>query len=239
MKTMTCGIIVLCAALWCGMPALVEAESVSNGTMTMFTVGDNVLTILLHAEKKILVYRVAVTPATIALKSVRTWHYDGQFANTLKTLAADGTYPNRKIDNNSSPSTIAAWLKLVKVVFNPEFKIPGVNAVAPGVGADLSITFNPSSTEALLVLFDAKNSALLVYRIKEQGVDFLACRSIIADVQIPIFYPAEMQDTPAAIRDDLKKAEEKLPKGKKLPQPGVEFVVEDMEYVIKMQEKKD
>jgi hypothetical protein len=236
MKPITCALAVL-IGLGLLLPGLMYGDMADNGKIKLFTVGNNVLTIMLNSEKRMLTYRIAATPASIALKGVRTWHYDAQMARTLTTLSLDGTYPNKKIDNDMHPQKVIEWMK--KHDYKPSLtpKVGGLGqAAAKGgsSGGTLSVTFEVSRTESLLVLLDAENYALLLYRIKERGIEFLACRSILLDVQIPAVFPAETPNSPLKIRAKLKAIKEDLDKKYKrgYPKGAIPFEWDDAPGLI-------
>ncbi|MFH1708206.1 MAG: hypothetical protein ABIF71_09850 [Planctomycetota bacterium] len=224
-------------------PAAMAGETVSNGAVSMFSIGNGILGILLHADKKLLVYEI--TDRTLALKGVRTYHYDGQFARTISTLKMEGTYPlrGRLIDTAAAPFALYEDLfKKEEYTFDPKYKVPGLAEKSSGGGGDLALLIEKSTSEGLLVILDAKNAALLVYVINKQKIQFVTCRSIMMEAQIPLFFPAANDSTvPTALRRDLVEiAKDFGPKDKQgkpnrdLPEGGVGFEVVELPYVDKI-----
>jgi hypothetical protein len=229
-------------------PVDTRAETVTNGGITMFNIGDNLVGLLIHKEKKILMYQITVAPNNIALKSVRTWHYDAQYANTIKTLESDGMYP-RNLDPKNGPLRVLSYFKSRRdqtfTEFKPDYKIPGL-ADSQGVGGgDLCLTLESSGNLGVLIILDAKNSALITYRASGQGLEHMGTRTILLDAQIPISYPTTGNKTPLAVRKDLLKVQNDLRRmmkkheGKKGYENAQPFEVDELQRVIEILEEDD
>jgi hypothetical protein len=212
----------------------IHAETRSNGSVTMSSVGDDMLVILLHGHKKILMYKVN-SQGACALKTVRTWHYDCQFANGLKTLYHSGTYPKDSVvDNKANGLKIVEWMVKQKYVFDPEYQAQGLGKTGSSSGGDLAVHFERSRTSSLMVILDSETYSLLLYEVNGQGVFFRSCRSILAEIQIPFYFPAKMPDNPVMIRNLLKGLEKAINKKK----PEIPFVVKEIPEVKSAEDKE-
>ncbi len=243
-RSMILAAVLICA---CILPPLtLRGETVSNGAVTMFNVGEYVVGLLLHQEKKILIYRISTAPNNISLKSVRTWHYDVQYANTLKTLLSDGMYP-KTLDSKNGPMRLHSYFTRKKdeaFDFNPGYQIPGLSGGGTSSGGgDLSLAVEFSGNQGTLIILDAKHSALVTYRVTEQTLEHMGTRSILLDAQIPIAYPQSGGKNPLyvrkellALKDALNRKFEKESRNNPDFEKAVPFEVEDLPVVQKILE---
>ena len=118
MKKAVQKVMILAILLGIAAPAFVYAESVTNGGVTMMTVGDSMLCLLMHEDKRILMYKVSATPATIALKSVRTWDLDdgdAQYLEGVKDNTYDFVHSSHCLEHLHDPRQgLANWFRVVR-----------------------------------------------------------------------------------------------------------------------------
>jgi len=232
MKIIAC---MLCIAV----SGAVQADTRSNGDVTMSSIGDNLLVIMINSSKKILLYQVS-NQGKCALKGVRTWHYDAQFANGLKTECHSGVYPRKTlVDSRANGLEVIKWMKASSYVFDPKFSMPGfgTNSAGSGSGGDLSVCFDISRTSGLYAILNMENYAILLYHVNAQGITFRSCRSIFAEVQIPYYFPGTTAKNPLVIRNQLLGMKEAIDKQK----PKIPFEFKDLEMAGKTDtdKKKD
>lgn len=229
-------VIALCLVLVFGaLPGMLmaspNAETVNNGGVTLFSVNDDLLGIVVHADKKIMLYQI--NPQNVALKAIRTWHYDAQYSEMLRTMVEEGCYPKgSRVDATASPNKLVDFFKRAGLKFNPAAKITslGSGGKSASGGSNPTILLGTSTTQGLLVILDIENVALVVYNVGSQGITFLMCRSLIMDLQIPLFYPAVTSGTPLNVRQELVIMQRKLEK-ERLPNEAVPFKVTEHPFV--------
>lgn len=225
-------VLMLCIAV----SGAVQAETRSNGNVTMSSVGDNLLVIMINSSKKIFLYQVS-NQGKCALKAVRTWHYDAQFANGLKTECHSGVYPRKTlVDSRANGLEIIKWMKASTYVFDPEFSMQGfgTSGSLSGSGRDISVCFEISRTSGLYVILDMENYALLLYHLNGQGITFRSCRSIFAELQIPYYYPGTAAKNPLVIRHQLLAMKEAIDK----QNPAVEFEFQEYDLAVNTDTEK-
>ena len=140
-----------------------------------------------------------------ALRAVRTWHYDAQIANGLITNYHSGVYPRATlVDSQANPVNLRKWMRKQGYEFNPAYSIKGFGKSSGGSGGDLTVSFALSGTSGLTVILDTEHFALLVYEVNARGVKFCVCRSILAEIQIPFYFPDKVaKPNPLEIRKKL------------------------------------
>jgi len=201
------------------------AETQSNGSITMTSNGDDILAIMIHESKKILIYQV--NQRNCALKAVRTWHYDAQFAYGIKTDYHSGVYPRETlVDSQANPLRLRIWMTKQGYAFDPNYSVKGLGrSGGSGLGGDLVVNFELTKTNGLLVILDAENYALLIYQINAREIKFCVCRSILAEIQIPFYYPGRIAEpTPLRVREMLKALEKEINK----KNPTIPFVMKEV-----------
>lgn len=199
-------------------------ETQTNGSVTLSSVGDDTLVIMLHARKKMLVYQV--NQRVCALKAVRTWHYDAQLAYGIKTGYHSGVYPRETmVDSQANPIRLQKWMKAQGYTFNPNYTVQGLGRGGSGGGGDVTVSFQLSRANGLVVILDAENYALLVYEVNPREIKFCLCRSILAEVQIPFHYPGRVtKPSPLEVRSVLQKLEKEINKNN----PQIPFVIKEV-----------